>query len=150
MILAAGGAALGLAVLTAMSRTVALPVAASAVTSALGIAAVVLVLARMLFQPGPNEIVDLELGVFIALAGALAVAIGGWQSMQEEGTTFEHARDQLGERFADRDLEAGRPLPRDTGTGPEQGGGFPSPRDVPEGDAPAPPPSTGAPPADGG
>jgi hypothetical protein len=86
VILAAGIAAVGLAVLTAMSRTVALPVAASALTATLGIGAVVLVVGRMIFQPLPNELVDLEVGIFIALAGAVAVAVGGWQSMEEEAT----------------------------------------------------------------
>ena len=80
--------------LTATSRTVALPVAASALTAGLGIAAVAMVLGRMLFQPGPNGLVDLKFGIFLALIGAVAVAYGGWQSMQEEGTTFA-ARDQL-------------------------------------------------------
>jgi hypothetical protein len=129
VILAAGVSAVGLAVLTAMSRTVALPVAASALTAGLGIAAVALVLGRMLFQPGQNEIVDLEFGIFIAFAGALAVAVGGWQSMQEEGAAFEQAPDRL------------------SGTGPEQGGGFPSTSDETPADAPAaPPPSQGPPP----
>jgi hypothetical protein len=150
VILAAGVSAVGLAVLTAMSRTVALPVAASALTSTLGITAVALVLGRMLLQPGPNEFVDLEFGIFIALAGALAVAAGGWQSMQEEGTTFEQARDQLEERFGDRGPGGGTSAPPGPGTGPEQGGGFPSSKDVPGGDAPMPPPTTEGPPADGG
>jgi hypothetical protein len=87
VILAAALSAVGLAVLTAMSRAVALPVAASALTSSLGIAAVVLVFGRMIFQPLPNEFVDLEIGIFIALAGALAVAAGGWLSMDEEAAT---------------------------------------------------------------
>jgi hypothetical protein len=111
VILAAGVAAVGLAFVTATSRTVALPVAASAVTTALGIAAVVMILGRMLFQPGQNDFVDLELGIFVALAGALAVACGGWLSMQEEGTSFDQARDQLGDRFRDRDPGGGPPVP---------------------------------------
>lgn len=137
VVLAAGVVALGLAVLTAMSRTVALPVAASALTATLGIAAVVLIGGRMLFQPGQNDFVGLEVGIFIALAGALAVAVGGWQSMQEEGTTFDQARGQPGNRFGDRDA----------GTGPEQGGGFPGSGDAPGGEPPsaAPPPAGGPP-----
>jgi hypothetical protein len=88
VILAAGVAAVGLAFLTATSRTVALPVAASALTASLGIAAVVMVLARMILQPLDNEFVDLKFGIWLALIGAAGVAIGGWQSMQEEGATF--------------------------------------------------------------
>jgi hypothetical protein len=67
------------------SRSVSLPIAASALIAGLGIAAVTLVFGRMVFQPLPNELVDLEFGIFVALAGALAVAVGGWQSMEDEG-----------------------------------------------------------------
>jgi hypothetical protein len=103
VILAAGVSAVGLAISAAMSRTVALPIAASALTAGLGMAAVALVFGRMVFQPLPNELVDLEFGIFVALAGALAVAVGGWQSMEDEPGAV--------------------PPPRVTGTGPEQGGG---------------------------
>ncbi len=95
IILAAGVAAVALALLTAGSRTVALPIAGSAITAGLGVAAVVLILARMVLQPGPNEIVQVKFGIFVALVGALLVAFGGWQSMQEEGTSFGDAADQL-------------------------------------------------------
>jgi hypothetical protein len=95
IILAAGLAAVGLALLTASARTVALPVAASALTAGLGLLAVAMVIARMLFQPGANAAVDLEFGIWLALIGALGVAYGGWQSMQEEGTTFGEARERL-------------------------------------------------------
>jgi hypothetical protein len=84
IILAAGIAAVGLAVVTANSSTVALPVAGSALTAGLGIGAVTMILLRMLFQPGPNGLVDLKVGILIALVGALAVAYGGWESMKEE------------------------------------------------------------------
>ena len=67
MILAAALTGIGLAVLSATSRTVALPVAASALSAQLGAAAVVMVILRMLFQPGPNEFIDLEGGIFVAL-----------------------------------------------------------------------------------
>jgi hypothetical protein len=94
VILAAGVAAVGLAFLTATSRTVALPVAASALTAGLGIAAVVMVLGRMIFQPLDNDFVDLKFGIWLALIGAAGVAIGGWQSMQEESATFARAGDR--------------------------------------------------------
>jgi hypothetical protein len=146
VILAAGIVAVGLAVLTASSRTVALPVATSALTAALGIGAVVMVLGRMLFQPGPNGLVDLEFGIFLALVGALAVAYGGWQSMQEEGTTFEHAREQLQGRF-DEGVGAGGVPPRtsrtDPGTGPGPGGTFPDAGEGPGGPPSTTPPSPG-------
>jgi hypothetical protein len=140
IILAAGIAAVGLALLTATSRTVALPVAASALTAGLGIAAVVMVVMRILFQPGPNEVVDLKFGIFIALIGALAVAYGGWQSMQEEGTTFGEARDQLQSRGG-TDRPVSQPRPSDPSAGPSAPGSTPPP--------PPPPASGGGPSAAG-
>jgi hypothetical protein len=98
VILAAAIAAIGLAVVTATSRTVALPVAASALTATLGIAAVVMVLLRMVFQPGPNEFIELRFGILLALISSAAIAYGGWDAMREEGTSFEDARDQLRDR----------------------------------------------------
>jgi hypothetical protein len=98
VILAAAIAAIGLAVVTATSRTVALPVAASALTAGLGIAAVVMVLLRMVFQPGPNEFIELRFGIWLALISCAVIAYGGWEAMKEEGTSFEDARDQLRDR----------------------------------------------------
>jgi hypothetical protein len=130
VILAAALSAVGLAVLTATSRTVALPVAASAITAALGIAAVVMVLLRMLFQPGPNEFVSLKFGILLALIAALVVAYGGWISMREEGTTFEAARDQLQSRYAPRPAPQRSPEP-DTAYVPEPHSA-PEPRPAPD------------------
>jgi len=107
VILAAGVAAVGLAVVTATSRTVTLPVAASALTAALGIAAVVMVFLRIVFQPGQNEFVELRFGIWLALISSAVVAYGGWDSMREEGTTFEEARDRL----RTRGEPVGRPAP---------------------------------------
>ena len=106
-VLAAALAAVSLAVLTATSRTVALPVAASALTASLGIAAVGMILLRMVFQPGSNAQIDLKFGILLALIAALIVAYGGWDSMKEEGTTFDSARDQLRSRYAQQ--QAPRP-----------------------------------------
>jgi hypothetical protein len=138
IILAAAIAAVGLALVTATSRTIALPVAASALTATLGIAAVTMVLLRMLFQPGPNELVDLKFGILLALFGALVVAYGGWDSMKEEGTTFDEARDQLQARYAGRPDTAAAPPPS-ADVGPTE------PPPVPEGQPPSTepgPPST--------
>src|SRR6185503_13738949 len=74
IILAAAIAAVGLAILTATSRTVALPVAASALTAGLGIAAFVMVFLRMVFQPGENEFIELRFGIWLALISTAVVA----------------------------------------------------------------------------
>lgn len=139
IILAAAIAAVGLALVTATSRTIALPVAASALTAALGIGAVAMVLLRMLFQPGPNGLVDLKFGILLALIGALVVAYGGWDSMKEEGTSFDQAREQLQARYGGGPSTGAAPPPT-TGPGPMQ------PPPAPEGQ----PPSTehGSPPSE--
>jgi hypothetical protein len=148
VILAAAVAAVALAVLTATSRTVALPVAASALTAGLGIGAVAMVLLRMLFQPGPNDLIDLKFGILLALIGALIVAYGGWQSMQEEGTTFDQARDQLQARYVRRPAPpgGGAAAPQRGETAPSEAPPQPSPEPPAEPPAGAPfEPSPGAP-----
>ena len=147
IILAAGIVGVGTALLTATARTVALPVAASALTAAGGVSAVVMVLLRMLLQPGGNETVDLEVGIYVALIGAVAVAYGGWQSMQEEGTTFDEARDQLQGRFGNGDVASRRAAgpasgpaspPTTTGADYESSASPPASEPAP-GDEPPPP-----------
>jgi hypothetical protein len=98
VILAAAIAAVGLAVVTATSRTVALPVAASALTAGLGIGAVVMVVLRMLFQPGENEFIELRFGIWLGLISSAVIAYGGWEAMKEEGTSFDDAREKLRSR----------------------------------------------------
>lgn len=48
------------------------------VTSALGLLAVVIVLARMVDQPGPNALLSVRWGAWLALLGAFAITLGGW------------------------------------------------------------------------
>jgi hypothetical protein len=117
--------AVGLATATAAARTVALPVAASALTAGLGILSTILVLYRIIDTPGDA---DRKYGVFLGLIAAGAIAYGGWRSMQEEGTTFGDQADRLGDRV---------------------GGGDDAPPPPPA--APPPPPAggTGAPPTGG-
>ena len=79
-----GLAAIALAVLTASRRSPALPVAASVITSTLGVIAALLVLYRILNQPGPNEFIEVEFGAFLGFLCVLAIAGGGWYSMRDE------------------------------------------------------------------
>jgi hypothetical protein len=140
VILAAAVAAVVLAIVTATSRNVALPVAASAITAGLGIAAVTMVVLRMVFQPGPNEVVDLRFGIVLALIAAAIVAYGGWQSMKEEGTTFDDARDQLRTSMASQDAPPAEPVEP---PGPPRDEAPPEPSDVPEAGTSRPPPRPG-------
>jgi hypothetical protein len=122
--------AVGLAVAALMAQTVALPVAASALTAGLGILSTLLVLYRIIDTPAG---LDREFWVFLGLIAAAAIAYGGWRAMQEEGTSFAGEADRIGDRFSDRPTDAG---------------GAPPPRPAP-GDPGAPPPPSSAPPPGG-
>jgi hypothetical protein len=87
--------AVGQAVLTATQRSVALPVAASVIVAGYGAFMTVLVLYRIINQPGPNDFVNVEIGAYIGLVLTAAVAYGGFLGMQEEGTSFSEAKDSL-------------------------------------------------------
>ena len=53
-------------------------------TSALGALATLLVLYRILNQPGPNEFFEVKLGAFLGFLSVLAIAVGGWRAMRDE------------------------------------------------------------------
>jgi len=76
--------AIGLAVITATRRSPALPVAASVITTTTGALAVLLVLYRIVNQPGPNEFIEVKFPAFLGFLCVLAIAAGGWLSMRDE------------------------------------------------------------------
>jgi hypothetical protein len=80
----AAAIAVGTAVITASRRSPALPVAGSVITSTAGILAVLLVLYRILNQPGPNEFIEVKWPAFLGFLCTLAIAAGGWHSMRDE------------------------------------------------------------------
>lgn len=84
--------AVAFAAATAMSQTVALPVAASAITAGLGILSTVLIIYRLIDTPFDA---DRKYGVFLGLIAAAGIAYGGWAAMQEEGTSFGDQADRL-------------------------------------------------------
>ncbi len=133
IILIAGVVGIGLAVVKLASKSVSLPVAASALTAGTGIAAVVMIVLRIIFRPGEISS-SLKYGIFVALVGAIVESVGGWMSMKEEGATFSEAKDQLSDSIGgDSDSEGGGPT-----------GGAPPPP------APPPPPGSGSEPPSGG
>ncbi len=102
-------AAVGLALMSATRSTVSLPVAMSAIVTALGILSVLLILFRIISPPdfgvdaafgdlGVGIESTREIGVFLGLIAAAALAYGGWRAMQEEGTSFSGEADRLGDR----------------------------------------------------
>jgi hypothetical protein len=75
---------LALVALQATRDSPSLPIALSVITTVAGAVATLLILYRIVNQPGPNDIVTVELGAWIGLAAAVAIAGGGWRSMRVE------------------------------------------------------------------
>jgi hypothetical protein len=73
-----------LAVAAAVRRTPGLPVALGVVGCVVGAVATVLVLVRVLDEPGPDELLDVAAGAWIALVAAAALTAGAWTSMADE------------------------------------------------------------------
>ena len=78
--------ALGLAVLVLQlaGRGPALPVAIEVVTITLALATTLLVLYRILNQPGPNDAIEVSAGAWLGLVAVAAVTFGAWRSLGDE------------------------------------------------------------------
>ncbi|MQA73521.1 MAG: hypothetical protein GEU88_04085 [Solirubrobacterales bacterium] len=109
--------AVAFAAATAMSQSVALPVAASAITAGLGILSTLLVLYRLIDPPGEGDI-GREFWLYIGLLAAAGIAYGGWRAMQEEGTSFGAQSDRLQDRMGG----GSPPPPPSEGRPPASGG----------------------------
>jgi hypothetical protein len=127
--------AIGSVVLAASGRSVALPVAASVVVTVLAIVTALLILYRIINPPGPNDVVDVQIGAWLGLLLTVGVAGGGFLSMSDEGTSLgDAARGLQGGGGTDRPAPPAAPPP-------------PPPPAPPSGSDPGPPPS--APPPGG-
>jgi hypothetical protein len=85
LLLVAASVALWLVLSTIAERSVAMPVAAAVWTVLLGFIAVVCAVIRVLERPGHASAVCF--GVWLTLAGALAILAGGWQTLRDERTS---------------------------------------------------------------
>ena len=113
--------AIGLAVMKANSQSPNLPVAGSALVAGLGILSVLLIIYRIIDPPGGGEVetgfgaVELEIGrkigVFLGLIAAGGIAYGGWESMREEGTSFQAQKDRLQSHDSTPGSSTGRDVP---------------------------------------
>lgn len=120
-----------------------MPVAPSAIITGLGVLAFLLILFRLLvtpdtgaddFAPAGVEIdvdVSRKIGIFLGLLASAGMAIGGWLSMQDEGTSF-------GDVGSGGGAAAAPPPPPPPGQAP--GAAPPPPQQAPP---PPPPPATG-------
>jgi hypothetical protein len=138
-------AAVALAVLAASDNDVGLPVALSAIVTALGIISVILVVISIISPPdydipgvagtpfaGGEIETSVKVGVILGLLGAIGVTVGGYLAMQEEGTSFAGEAD----RFRGGGAGPGAP-------GAGQPPHPPSSPPPPPSNPPPPPPSSG-------
>jgi len=76
--------ALALVVLQATRDSPAGPVGAAVLTATFGILCALLVLYRLINQPGSNELVEVRPGAWLGLAATVAIAAGGWLALANE------------------------------------------------------------------
>ncbi len=86
LLMLGAGAALALVAATVTERSTALPVAAAVWTFALGLVAVIAALVRVIERP--DHATSLCAGAWLALAGAVLILAGAWQSMRDERTSL--------------------------------------------------------------
>jgi hypothetical protein len=85
--LAAVVCAAWLVIATVVGRPVAQVVAGAVLTATTGsLAFVVLALRTLIFQPGPNDLVDLRYGAWLGVLSAAMLAVGGWWAIADERT----------------------------------------------------------------
>ncbi|HEY2283500.1 MAG TPA: hypothetical protein VGH60_08130 [Solirubrobacteraceae bacterium] len=82
LLIAAAAAALGLVISTITERSTALPVAAGVWSTLLALIAVIAAVVRVLERPA--HATSLCAGAWLALAGAILMLVGSWQSMRDE------------------------------------------------------------------
>jgi hypothetical protein len=75
---------IALAVSQVVGHGPALPVALGVITTTLGLAASLLILYRILNQPGPNDVIDVAAGAWVGFAAAMGVFLGSWLSLSDE------------------------------------------------------------------
>lgn len=75
---------LGLVLTQATRSSPSIPVAFSVLATLAGALAALLILCRIVDQPGPNDVVDVQLGAWLGFLAALVIAGGGWRSMRVE------------------------------------------------------------------
>ncbi len=82
LLLAATAAALALVLSTITERSTALPVAAAVWSTLFGIVAVIAAIVRVLERP--EHATSVCVGAWLALAGAILILAGSWQSLRDE------------------------------------------------------------------
>ena len=86
LLILAAGAALVLAAAALVERSPALPIAAGVWSVLLGLIATIAAVVRLLERPA--HATSLGAGPWLALAGAVAILLGAWQSLRDERTSL--------------------------------------------------------------
>ena len=75
---------IALAIIQATRDRPALPVAAAVLTVIAGILGTLLVLYRIVNEPGPDDFIEVRAGAYLGLLAAAALTAGGWLSLADE------------------------------------------------------------------
>jgi hypothetical protein len=84
ILLATGLLGLAVPVTCLLHRTPAIPVGVALVACGVASLVTLLVLYRMIDQPGPDDLVEVRAGAWLGLAGVVAIVAGGWIAMADE------------------------------------------------------------------
>jgi hypothetical protein len=133
--------ALAMVALAATQRSVALPIGANVVVALFGALMTLLVLYRLIDQPGPNDLVTVKLFGYVGLLLTGGIAAGAFMSMRDEGVTLGDAAQRL------QGATAATRAPRTPSPAPPPGEAPPPPGGAPPPPGGAPPPPGGAPPS---
>jgi hypothetical protein len=76
--------ALALAASQVAARGPALPVALAVITTAVAIGGMLVLVFRLVDQPGPNDLIELRAGAYAGLAAVLLTAVGAWAALSDE------------------------------------------------------------------
>jgi hypothetical protein len=99
LLILAAAAALALVLATVTERSTALPVAAAIWSTLFGLLAVIAALVRVLERPQGST--ALCAGAWVALAGAVLMLAGSWQSLRDERTELYPVSDTAARRPPD-------------------------------------------------
>ena len=78
--------AIGVPVTSALAHSPAKPVAFALLATVAGALAVLLVLYRIVDQPGSNALVTVKAGAWIGLTGAILAFVGSWLALADDST----------------------------------------------------------------
>jgi hypothetical protein len=87
--------AVGMVALSATERSAAVPISLNVIVTLFGGLMTLIVLYRLINQPGPNDFVTVKLWGYVGLLLTAGVAAGAFLAMREEGTSFGDAAQRL-------------------------------------------------------